>query len=67
MPPEDEQLMVVGDAMAADAEAHYFHTLMKMADLIVSYGYHRCMVDLTEIVDDRIYEIDSMDGVQWLS
>lgn len=63
MSDEDEQLMHMGDAMAAEAEAHYFHTLMKMADLIVSYGYHRCMSDLTEIVNDRIQEIDNMENV----
>ena len=63
MSNEDEQLMAVGDAMADEAEAHYFHTMMKMADLIVSYGYHRCMSDLTEIVNDRIQEIDNMENI----
>ena len=62
MSDEDEQLMHIGDAMAAEAEAYYFQTLMKMADLIVSYGYHRCMSDLTEIVNDRIQEIDNMEN-----
>lgn len=63
MSEHDEQLMSMGDAMAAEAEAHYFHTLMAMADLIVSYGYHRCMADLTEMVNERIQEIDAQDGV----
>lgn len=63
MSEQDEQLMAIGDAMAAEAEAHYYHTLMSMADLIVSYGYHRCMADLTEIVNERIQEIDEQDGV----
>lgn len=47
-----------GDRMAAEAEMHYWFTIQDMAELLVSYGYHRTMADLTEVLNDKIARID---------
>ena len=47
-----------GDRMASEAEMHYWFTIQDMAELLVSYGYHRTMADLTEVLNDKIAKID---------
>ena len=47
-----------GDRMASEAEMHYWFTIQDMAELLVSYGYHRTMADLTEVLNDKIARID---------
>lgn len=48
------------DMMADMAEYQYWSDLDRAADLIVSYGYHAVMSDLTEIVDKKLREIDAL-------
>ena len=48
-----------GDAIAAQHEAFYFDTVDRMAELMLSYGRDRVMVDVTEAVIAKLGELSS--------